>query len=549
MQLFKEAAALDPKGKIMMRQESGQRISCLEMAEYQHARTFIITFGLLEPRYLKEFIRKYPSGRLLKEAYLELSRMQQINDEEGLAFYQDMAAKFPNDPDVSNRFFEQIMRFATRPEIKEILERGIELAESARQVLASNSLPQTAQNLAHLQIFKGDPDKAGEAYGRDFLADQIKTWVNALINYAEFWLNRKRNTDDAEAAIGLALTMSPGEAGIRRSAARLYLLAPGKPEKALAIYGPEFLKTIQYSPKDLYDYFSFWIGNKANIDSAMSGLETLLRLKPESVYYRSYSAGMLLRAGYADRALAVFGPEFIALRQNDSNALYEYGDFWIQKNANLESAVSALETAARKSPRSWLRQRQTAELLVKINKLDAALAVFGPGYLPAIREDAMALSEYARFWMVDTKMNKESAMEALETAARLKSLTWMDRRTAASVFLSIGRPDRAEEIYGSGYLQTITGDAEALFRYAQFWMYSNRNLNTALEAAERACKLTKDKPDAWAVLSQLCVIHGRLEEALSAIDKACELATSKKAAEKYETSRKQIKSELEKKKK
>lgn len=548
LELFQQARALDPDGKIMMRRENGELVSCGEMAEFQYARTFMVTFGMIEYRRLDEFIKKHPSSRLARDAYLEIMRGYYM-DEEGDDFYGRVAAQFPHDPEIANRLAEQVSQFSRNVKQDTNLDRSLTLSENALREAETISLPRTAQNLAQLRFLKGNSDKAEEAYGRDFLAGQVKAWTEILISYAEFWLNRKQNTEDAEAAVRLALSLSPADPGLRRRAAALYLLSPAKPDKALEIYGPEFLKSIQNSPPDLYDYFKFWLTLKANDASAMSALETLLRLKPESVYYRSSAAGVLERAGYKDRALSVFGPDFAAQHSNDTNALYEYADFWIRRNINLDSAVSALETASRISPRSWLRQRQAAELLVKINRPDAALAVFGPSYLPSLGEDASALCEYARFWMVDTKMNKESAMEALEKASRLKSLTMWDRNRAASIFLSVGKPDRAEAIYGAEYLKTIAGDAEALFRYAQFWMYLNKNLNTALEAAQQACQLAKDNHEAWAVLSQLLVIHDRLEDALTAIDNACRLAKSKKTAEKYETSRKQIRAALEKRRK
>jgi cytochrome c-type biogenesis protein CcmH/NrfG len=77
----------------------------------------------------------------------------------------------------------------------------------------------------------------------------------------------------------------------------------------------------------------------------------------------------------------------------------------------------------------------------------------------------------------------------------------------------------------------------------------NKNLSAALEAAQQSSKLAKKNAEAWAVVAQIYVKHERLEEALAAVEKACQLATSKRTAERYDSLRQQIRAEIEKKRK
>ncbi|MCX6563399.1 MAG: hypothetical protein NTU60_07310 [Candidatus Aminicenantes bacterium] len=552
LELFQRAASLDPGKKIMMRRENGERVSCAEMADYQYARTFMVTFGVMDHRRLLEFVDKHPSSPLVRDAYLDLTRGVYFTEEDGVDVYGRMASRFPYDVALANRLADHVAyysRSVKQGESDANLGLSLMLSENALREAENVSLAQTAQNLAKLQIVKGSMDKAEESYGRKFLSEQIKTWTENLIGYAEFWLERKQNTEDAESAVRLAFSLSPADPGLRRRAAFLYHVRLTNMDKALDVFGPEYLKTILDSPKDLYSYFSFWAQWKKNEASAFEALEALLKQKPDSLYYRVSAASVLWRAEYRDRALAVFGPDFIAGRQEDMNALYEYGMFWLQRDSLLDQAVPALVKSLRAVPKTYMTHYQAAKLLVKNNRLGDATAIFGPEYLIHIRNDASALSMYSQFWLTEAKSNKDSAFEALETAAQLKSLNEWDRMSIARQFFDSGKTDRAEAVYGAEFLKTIGSDAEALIRYASFWKYGNRNLNSALDAAQRASRAAPGNAKAWGILAELYMANADLAQSLQAVDQACSLTKSKKDFEKYETLRKQIKAELEKIKK
>ena len=550
LELFQQAAALDPGGKIMMRRENGETVSCGEMADYQYARTFMVTFGVMGYQRLDEFIGKHPASPLVRDAYLDKMRVY-FTEEDGERVYGQIEAKFPHDIEIANRFAEQVSNFGRYRQNDQDTNvgRSLRLSENALREARALSLSETAQNLARLQIISGNPEKAEKTFGRDFRTGRLKTWAEESIGFAEFWLNRKQNMEDAEAAIHLALSLNPEDPSFRRRAAALYLSPLAKPEKALEVYGPEYFKTIQPSPDDLYSYFGFWINNKSNEAGAFAALEDLLKLKPDSIYYREYAASALSKAGYQDRALAVFGPEFIGGRPDDMNALYEYGMFWIQKRSNMDGAVQALVKSLRTIPRSYMNQYSAAQILLRAKRLDDASAIYGPGYQAGIQNDASALGMYAQFWLMEAKTNKDSAIEALEAAARIPRLEIFDRTRLARLFLEAGRPARAESIYGPEFLRTISANPEDLIRYASFWKAVNRNLFSAIEGAQRASRIAPGNETAWYLLAQVYVANGNLKDALSAIEKACGLTKSKQALKKYEDFRNQIKAELDKAKK
>jgi len=546
LEIFQKAAALDPAGKILMRRENGEIVSCGEMAEFQYARTFMVTFGSIEPRRFEEFIKKHPSSRLVRDAYLEMMSRAYYTEEEGEDFYGRLAALFPNDPEIANRLAEQVSQYSRYVNTESNLGRSIALSENALREVETLSLPQTAQNLAQLQILKGNPDKAEETYGRDFIAGRVKAWTENLMSYAEFWLGRKRNMEDAEAALRLALSLSPGDPSFRRRAAALYLIPLAKTDKALEVYGPEFLKTIEPSAQNLYSYFSFWAARKTNESSAFAALDEIFKLYPDSVYYRLYTATVLWRAGYREKALAVFGPEFMAGRPNDMNALYEYGAFWLQANSNLDQAVPALVKSLRTIPKNYGNQHSTAQLLLKAGKLEETIAIYGPAYLAGIRDNASALTSYAQFWLKEGKTNKDSALKALETAAGITPLNIWDRMSIARSFIDANKLDRSEAVFGAEFLK-IVSDVEDLIRYASFWKSVNLNLFSALDAAQRASRMAPENAKAWAALAEVQAANGNFKEALPAVEKACRLTKSKEDLKKYEALSKQIRASQEKK--
>ena len=75
LELSLKARDLSAKSGRTMRLENGATVSCSEMAEYQYARTFMVTFGLMNHQPLRKFIDSHPESPLAREAYLDLGRM------------------------------------------------------------------------------------------------------------------------------------------------------------------------------------------------------------------------------------------------------------------------------------------------------------------------------------------------------------------------------------------------------------------------------------------------------------------------------------------
>ncbi len=539
LKVFEEAISLDSDGSRTFKREMGEIVSCRELAEFQHARTFIATYGLMDLDPLKRFIRGHPTSTLLKEAYVELSRFYRLRDREGRAFLEELVSRFPTDPDILKTYIDRVNEVRGDKDSSEQMKLGLSLAERIEDVYPSITPLEAAKNVAQLALDGQEPERAEAAYGMEAVNERTKAWAGDLLNYAEFWFLQKRNHADAQAAMMKALALRPDDPEVRRRVAAAFHHHLSSPDKALEVYGAAVFPQISNDAQALYDYFKFWMGLNANLTSASDALEAIWTLKPNDFYYRLGAANVYLKAKLTEKALAVFGPEFAASRQNDFPALYEYGNFWLRQSLNVESAMPALVRALRESPSIWTKHWSAAQMLARQQKLDAALEVFGPAFLPHIAEDVDALAVYANFWC-DQKTNSDSALRALEMALCIEDLPSWQLDHIGFSFIKAGRPERVDEFYAEDHLTKIGDDPMSLMFYASFWHNQGRHLPSALKAIERACEIEKESSRNWAVRARVLLSLGRVQEALRSLEKAVSLDTFKDSEKELEDLRKQI---------
>jgi tetratricopeptide (TPR) repeat protein len=96
-------------------------------------------------------------------------------------------------------------------------------------------------------------------------------------------------------------------------------------------------------------------------------------MAPASQWYTLQTvAGIYVKLNKTDKALAVYGPEFINKNTGDQSVLASYASFWSRQEKNLESALEA----ARKSVEltsDYYNNYTLANILFKTKKYDEAL--------------------------------------------------------------------------------------------------------------------------------------------------------------------------------
>lgn len=260
----------------------------------QYAQFAIATGNLysdkpdLEPG--KAFIKKYPESPLLKDLYERMARyyLYQATKEEAATFFAEYTGRFPNDARAADFWLSRIVRD------KGPLDKGAELAAKLEDLTRENPVPDINADIAGFYVLKGDKGKADEVYGKDFMEGTVRRLASDLVSYANFWVTNEANKESAVEMAETALKLQPDNAYILQQAAAVYIKA-GQESKALAAFGPEYIRSKSGDANALFGYARFWAGQGKNMESALEAVKKTVELKPERYYHWSTLSDVQLK--------------------------------------------------------------------------------------------------------------------------------------------------------------------------------------------------------------------------------------------------------------
>ena len=290
-ELFQKVLALDPDGKrgSYFNENENVTVSYTEAAEYALGQMSAYD-RKPDPAPLQAFIKKYPESKLAKLAFGVLSYYfgSQASKEEAGKFFEEYTAKYPEDRDALGSYVQRIIKDG------DPLDKGLALAEKLKELVGYPQHANYQQNLAQLYVRKGDPSKAEEEYGKDFIDGYVSSAVSAMVGYANFWVQQGKNLDSAEATADLVA----GAARIRTvpsyylsQTASVYIRLE-KTDKALAVYGPEFAQKNWGDEGTLGSYASYWNRQGKNLDSALEAAKRAVELTSD--YFNNFILGQVL---------------------------------------------------------------------------------------------------------------------------------------------------------------------------------------------------------------------------------------------------------------
>ena len=287
-ELYQKVIALDPEGKLgsYTFEYYKATVTYTQAAEFKLGQA--ASQGRKpDPAPLQAFIKKYPDSQLVKGAYSYLSYYYgyQASKEDAGKFFEERTSKFPEDKAALSAYVERIVRD------KEPVDKGIALAEKLKEIAGYPQNPDTQQNLAQLYVLKGDPAKAEEEFGKDFIDGYVSNAVYALTGYASFWLEQNKNLESVEAMADLAAKLKPDQSYTLAQVAGIYAKL-NKSDKALAVYGPEFAKKNWGDQGALSSYANFWNRQGKNLDNALEAVKRSVELTPD--YYNNNILGQIL---------------------------------------------------------------------------------------------------------------------------------------------------------------------------------------------------------------------------------------------------------------
>lgn len=246
------------------------------------------------------------------------------------------------------------------------------------------------------QLFKQAYDRLSSDY---FESEGSKAEAAAF--YAEYtskfpddpevlnaWLTRiTRDKENFEKGAELAdriqfLTRSNPLASLNQNLASFYY-AKGDAAEADKVYGKDFMTSqAQSLARNMISYATYWAGRNANLDAAISAVETALKINPDSSYYLQQAATVYLKAGKEDKALEVFGPAFAQKSMStvdalSLNLLSRYASFWASQGKNLDSALEAarkaVELSSNANPNAYNGWYALSSVLLARKDYDGAL--------------------------------------------------------------------------------------------------------------------------------------------------------------------------------
>lgn len=313
LELLKEVVSVDPEGKGGTTEYAGKELSCTEYAEFNLAQDESMKADSPDPAMFQAFINKYPASPLLKEAYQGLLPYYYTlpNRDKALKFYEGLATKFPDDPDV---LFYQV-RWIIKE--KQNLDRGIELMEKIAALTQVKTHIKGGddwykQTLAELQLLRGDEAKAEEAYGKKTMQDEVSNLGYGLVNFARFWTDQGKNLETAGAMLETALKLDPDNSYFLQSAADLYFKR-GMRDRAEALYGPAYLPRISENGVALRVFAGYWADRKENLDAALIASRKSVELRPDAIAWDTLARVFVAKGDYggalkaAERAIELDG--------------------------------------------------------------------------------------------------------------------------------------------------------------------------------------------------------------------------------------------------
>ena len=276
-ELYSRVLALDPGGT------KGATIFQNEKVSYTQYARFNLGYHALVKKMdvsqLKAFVKAYPDSAIVKEAYERMSIDLYLNNASGAeaeAFFQEYTGRFPSDPATLNSWVRRILRD------KDPIAKGIELAEKAAALSRAKPDPEILINLAGLYLLKGDKAKA------------IAAAEDAAKIAEDKWLSKI--------------------AGV--------FLEAGRENRALAVYGPDYVRKNYKKGSGLTLYMNFWMNRDTNQESALDAAKRVVELMPDSFMVWSWMSRIYLKLKNYPEALKA-AEKALALAPQEIKVLYQ----------------------------------------------------------------------------------------------------------------------------------------------------------------------------------------------------------------------------------
>jgi tetratricopeptide (TPR) repeat protein len=275
--MYKEILALDPDGKMGTTEYEKEKVSYTELAEF-NVGTSAVRGRPSAPAPLQAFIKKYPEGKIVKDAYAALAGAyfgRSASKDEAFKFFDEYTGRYPEEFGALSAYVRRIIFD------KDNLDKGLQLAQKAIAVAQGPSGTMALQNLAQIHLLRGDKAKAAE------MAEEILrrgSGGQGTIMVMSVPAGAAAAAPATAAPQGQAVPMTVSTPGVDMAAvnaARIFVQAD-RMDRALAVFGPEYLKNNLDKSPVLFAYVTFWTGQGQNLESALDAAQKAVALMPNN---------------------------------------------------------------------------------------------------------------------------------------------------------------------------------------------------------------------------------------------------------------------------
>ncbi len=213
--------------------------------------------------------------------------------------------------------------------------------------------------------------------GTKFFEEYVGRYPNdpqVLSSYVDYIVRTKSNIERGiELSEKINQLVKPSYPEYVKNQAELYALK-GDKTKAEELYGKEFMDDqVAMLGYNLIDYANYWVEQNANTESAVAMAELALKLRPDNTYLIQQAAGIYGKLNQTEKALVIYGPEYIGKSMDKANVLSGYARFWAGQGKNLDSAFVAARKSVELSPDEPFGWDVLSQVYLKQGNFDEAL--------------------------------------------------------------------------------------------------------------------------------------------------------------------------------
>ncbi len=121
------------------------------------------------------------------------------------------------------------------------------------------------------------------------------------------------------------------------------------------------------------NYARFWLDTGENLESAREMAELAYKVDPKSANYLRTFVKCLIKSGETEKAIELYGPDYIKDYMDNGPILNSYAWFWAEPGKNLKNALKASKRSIELEPENHNYLDTVGVIYWKMKNYDKAI--------------------------------------------------------------------------------------------------------------------------------------------------------------------------------